>query len=223
MLARYYIAQLDKELNKVPQLIQLEAATGVPKTYVVLGAGSFVALMIFFNIAGQLFSNLLGFAYPAYRSFKALESPEKDDDKQWYVFSHLLVLFPILIFLSFGLEDHCHFKDKIRRLRVFTRKMKVEEEEEGGPLFLLLCSFPSPSQTRGRGEYYHRLWILIMSYTPYMNILQVDLLDRLRIRLHHRVLHRLLVVLVPLLLLPQDRLPSLAHGPLLQRKLSRVD
>lgn len=85
-LARYHIAQLDKELQKVPQLNQLELATGVPKTYFVLGAASFFTLMIFFNIAGQLFSNLLGFAYPAYRSFKALESPGKDDDKQWYVF-----------------------------------------------------------------------------------------------------------------------------------------
>ncbi|KAF9376636.1 ER membrane protein DP1/Yop1 [Podila verticillata] len=84
--ARYHIAQLDKELQKVPQLNQLELATGVPKTYFVLGAASFFTLMIFFNIAGQLFSNLLGFAYPAYRSFKALESPGKDDDKQWLTY-----------------------------------------------------------------------------------------------------------------------------------------
>lgn len=86
ILARYYNAQLEKELNKYPQLHQLEAATGVPKTYFVIGAGSFVFVMIFFNFAGKLLSNLLGWAYPAYRSFKALETPEKDDDKQWLTY-----------------------------------------------------------------------------------------------------------------------------------------
>ena len=84
--ARYYNAQLDKELSKIPQFNQFQAATGVPKTYVAIGAGSFVTLMIFFNVAGQLFSNLLGFVYPAYRSFKALETPEKEDDKQWLTY-----------------------------------------------------------------------------------------------------------------------------------------
>ncbi|KAF9159429.1 ER membrane protein DP1/Yop1 [Actinomortierella ambigua] len=84
--ARYYIAQLDKELSKQPKAVQLEAATGVPKTYFALGLGAFFGLMIFFNFAGQLFSNILGFVYPAYRSFKALESPEKEDDKQWLTY-----------------------------------------------------------------------------------------------------------------------------------------
>ncbi|KAK3828354.1 MAG: TB2/DP1, HVA22 family-domain-containing protein [Benniella sp.] len=83
---RYYNAQLDKELNKYPQLNQLEAVTGVPKTYFVIGAGSFVFVMIFFNFAGKLLSNLLGWVYPAYRSFKALETPEKEDDKQWLTY-----------------------------------------------------------------------------------------------------------------------------------------
>ncbi|KAG0324585.1 ER membrane protein DP1/Yop1 [Dissophora globulifera] len=84
--ARYYLAQLDKELSKYPQLNQFEAATNVPKTYVALGAGGFLFLMIFFNFAGKLLSNLLGWVYPAYRSFKALESPEKEDDRQWLTY-----------------------------------------------------------------------------------------------------------------------------------------
>ncbi|KAG0234768.1 ER membrane protein DP1/Yop1 [Actinomortierella wolfii] len=83
---RYYNAQLDKELSKYQKINQLEVATGVPKTYFALGLGSFIGLMIFFNFAGQLFSNLLGFVYPAYRSFKALETPEKEDDKQWLTY-----------------------------------------------------------------------------------------------------------------------------------------
>ncbi|KAF9581241.1 ER membrane protein DP1/Yop1 [Lunasporangiospora selenospora] len=84
--ARYYNAQLDKELSKIPQLNQFQAATGVPKTYLAIGSGAFFFLMIFFNFAGQLFSNLLGWVYPAYRSFKALETPEKEDDKQWLTY-----------------------------------------------------------------------------------------------------------------------------------------
>ncbi len=30
-------------------------------------------------------SNVIGFLFPAYYSFKAIESPNKEDDKQWYV------------------------------------------------------------------------------------------------------------------------------------------
>lgn len=30
-------------------------------------------------------SNVIGFLFPAYYSFKAIESPNKEDDKQWCV------------------------------------------------------------------------------------------------------------------------------------------
>ncbi|KAG0197875.1 ER membrane protein DP1/Yop1 [Mortierella sp. GBA30] len=90
--ARYYHTQLDKELSKYPQLNQFQTATGVPKTYLALGAGAFVMVMIFFNFAGKLLSNILGWAYPAYRSFKALETPHKDDDKQWTVYGFVSIL-----------------------------------------------------------------------------------------------------------------------------------
>ncbi|KAG0290071.1 ER membrane protein DP1/Yop1 [Linnemannia gamsii] len=84
--ARLYNAQLDKELSKVPQLVRFQAATGVPKTYLALGGGAFFIVMIFFNFAGKLLSNILGWVYPSYRSFKALESPDHDDDKQWLTY-----------------------------------------------------------------------------------------------------------------------------------------
>ncbi|KAF8926830.1 TB2/DP1, HVA22 family-domain-containing protein [Dissophora ornata] len=83
---RYYNAQLDKELSQYPQLNRFQALTGVPKTYLALGGGAFMVLMIFFNFAGKLLSNILGWVYPAYRSFKALETPALDDDKQWLTY-----------------------------------------------------------------------------------------------------------------------------------------
>ncbi|KAF9161920.1 ER membrane protein DP1/Yop1 [Mortierella sp. AD011] len=90
--ARYYHDQLDKELGKYPQLNQLEAATGVRKTHFAIGVGAFILVMIFFNFAGKLLSNLLGWIYPAYRSFKALETPGLDDDKQWTVYGFVAII-----------------------------------------------------------------------------------------------------------------------------------
>ncbi|KAG0358406.1 Receptor expression-enhancing protein 5 [Gamsiella multidivaricata] len=89
---RYYNAQLDKELGQYPQLNRFQAATGVPKTFLALGSGVFILLMIFFNFAGKLLSNILGWVYPAYRSFKALETPSQDDDKQWAVYGFVAVI-----------------------------------------------------------------------------------------------------------------------------------
>ncbi|KAF9213096.1 ER membrane protein DP1/Yop1 [Podila verticillata] len=90
--ARYYNAQLDKELDKIPQLNQFQKQTGVPKTYLAIGGGSLVALLIFFNFAGKFLSNTIGFVYPAYRSFLALESAGHDDDRQWSVYGFLSIL-----------------------------------------------------------------------------------------------------------------------------------
>jgi hypothetical protein len=61
---KYYNAQADKELSKYPQIIKLEQYTNVPKTYMAAGVVGLVFLLIFFDVWGQLLSNLIGWLYP---------------------------------------------------------------------------------------------------------------------------------------------------------------
>ncbi|KAI0317918.1 TB2/DP1, HVA22 family-domain-containing protein [Amylostereum chailletii] len=84
--ANYYVAQLDKELSKYPVMNRLEQRTQVPKSYVFIGAVSVIGLLHFINALAAPVSNLLGWALPAYLSFKALESPGHDDDVQWLTY-----------------------------------------------------------------------------------------------------------------------------------------
>ncbi|ELU43371.1 TB2/DP1, HVA22 family domain-containing protein [Rhizoctonia solani AG-1 IA] len=81
--ASYYVAQLDKELNKYPVLLNLEQRTQVPKAYGVIGAAGLITLLIFINAFASPVSNLIGWALPAYLSLKAIESPQAEDDIQW--------------------------------------------------------------------------------------------------------------------------------------------
>ncbi|CAG8474791.1 333_t:CDS:2 [Paraglomus occultum] len=81
-----YNAKLDKELSKYSIFNTVEKRTNVPKTYLALGAGAFVFVLIFFDFAGQLLSNLVGWVYPAYRSFQAIETADKTDDTQWLTY-----------------------------------------------------------------------------------------------------------------------------------------
>ncbi|CAG8603010.1 20415_t:CDS:2 [Cetraspora pellucida] len=82
----YFNAQADKELSKYPQLVGLERQTNVPKTYMAAGVVAFVFTLIFFNVWGELLSDIIGWLYPAYASFKAIESPEPSDDVQWLTY-----------------------------------------------------------------------------------------------------------------------------------------
>ncbi|TFK98278.1 TB2/DP1, HVA22 family-domain-containing protein [Pterulicium gracile] len=84
--ATHYVNQLDKELTKYPALNTFEERTQVPKAYAVLGGVVLVALLHLVNPLAAPVSNLVGWALPAYLSFRAIESPSTHDDVQWLTY-----------------------------------------------------------------------------------------------------------------------------------------
>ncbi|CAB4407888.1 unnamed protein product [Rhizophagus irregularis] len=95
-----YEAQLDRELSKYPLIVKLEKECNVPKTYLVAGSVALLSLMMLFNVWGKLLSNLVAWGYPAYASFKAIETTKTDDDTQWLTYWTVLGFFHIIEFFS---------------------------------------------------------------------------------------------------------------------------
>jgi len=91
-----YVAQLDKELSRYPILLQLEEKTQVPKAYGVLIATAFFLSTIFINTLALPVSNLVGWALPAYLSYRAIESPGHEDDIQWLTYWTVFGFFTFL-------------------------------------------------------------------------------------------------------------------------------
>jgi receptor expression-enhancing protein 5/6 len=100
--AKLYVSQLDKELTKYPLLNTFEQRTQVPKTYAVIGGLFVLTFLHFINPLASPVSNLVGWALPAYFSFRALETPSPHDDVQWLTY---WTVFGFLNFLeSFALR-----------------------------------------------------------------------------------------------------------------------
>ncbi|KAI9329293.1 TB2/DP1, HVA22 family-domain-containing protein [Obelidium mucronatum] len=81
-----YIAQLDRELSNYPIAVEIEKRTNVPKAYFGAGILALLTIFVFFNVFGALITGLLGFLWPAYQSFKAIEKHDKDLTTQWLTY-----------------------------------------------------------------------------------------------------------------------------------------
>lgn len=123
------LLMLDKKLqedNKFNEyLIKVEAATGIERRKLVLGASFFLAAMVIIGYGAQLICNAIGFAYPAYASILAIESRNKEDDTVWLTY---WVVFAAMCLLEF-------FSDFILALIPFYWMLKS--------VFLIWCFLPS--------------------------------------------------------------------------------
>lgn len=75
---------------------ELETKTGYPKAFFFLGAAFLLSLVVYFIGGVKLISDLFGFFYPAYMSFKAIDTPQENDNTQWLTYWVVFSLFSIL-------------------------------------------------------------------------------------------------------------------------------
>ncbi|GAB6026309.1 hypothetical protein CHUAL_012515 [Chamberlinius hualienensis] len=99
------LARLQRELDNpqffaYPLLVKLEEVSKIKKIYLAYGFLGFLALYLVFGYAAQLVCNLIGFAWPAYQSLKALESSSKDDDTKWLMYWVTFASFSIFEFFA---------------------------------------------------------------------------------------------------------------------------
>jgi receptor expression-enhancing protein 5/6 len=83
-------------ITQYDRLAEIEKKTGYPKAYF-FSAAAFVVTSIISLLGGmKLISDLIGFLYPAYMSFKAIESEGTQDDTQWLTYWVVFATFSIL-------------------------------------------------------------------------------------------------------------------------------
>ncbi|XP_061680757.1 receptor expression-enhancing protein 6 isoform X2 [Syngnathoides biaculeatus] len=89
------------ETNVVTDFLgKVEEKTGVKKKILAAGAVSVTGFYLVYGYGASLLCNLIGFAYPAYYSVKAIESTSKEDDTKWLTYWVVYGVFSLGEFFS---------------------------------------------------------------------------------------------------------------------------
>lgn len=90
------VARIDREFEGVELVDRAAQRTGISRGYLVIAAGSLLFFFLFVGFGAGFFSHLVGFAYPAYASFKVIESKDVRDDAQWLTYWVIFALFSLV-------------------------------------------------------------------------------------------------------------------------------
>lgn len=77
-----------------------EKMTGVKRIYLAQALLGILSLYLIVGRAAQFVCNLIGFAYPAYKSLVALETSNKEDDSKWLTYWVVFAAFSVCEFFS---------------------------------------------------------------------------------------------------------------------------
>ncbi|KAF7457722.1 TB2/DP1, HVA22 family protein [Cryptosporidium felis] len=88
--------ELDIKLSRFDRMESISKLLGCRPCYILFGAVIISVLIVGMGYAGALICNVVGFIYPAYMSFKAIETPGRADDKQWLTYWVVCAIFSIL-------------------------------------------------------------------------------------------------------------------------------
>ena len=68
----------------------------------VCGVGALLLVIVFFGVGAGSLCSVVGFCYPAFKSFEAIETKVKGDDTQWLVYWVIFAFFSIIeVFVDF--------------------------------------------------------------------------------------------------------------------------
>ena len=80
------IDELTVHFGRIPAFKKLSEKTGIQEGQLVVGIIVSAFLLVLIGLGTNLIVNMVGIIYPAYASFKAIESKETDDDKLWLTY-----------------------------------------------------------------------------------------------------------------------------------------
>jgi len=80
------LQDFNKYLDANPMAKKTGEMFGMPPLWAISGISSFVVGFLLFGVGSNVVCNLVGFLYPAYASFKALEDGTEEDHRQWLTY-----------------------------------------------------------------------------------------------------------------------------------------